>query len=257
MRPFTLILLLTLAAPPAYAWGNRGHQIVALLAERHLTADARAEVNQLLGGDSLADVSTWADAVKNERPETKPWHFADIPLAEDDYNAGRDCANDDCIVAAIARFRTVLADENGDQRERAEALRFIVHFVGDMHQPLHCADNNDRGGNDVKVRLLGNDANLHQVWDSRLIDRAGRADNAAYVAHLETLAGEDELDALAEGTVEDWANEAHDVAETHVYRFSGSRTLGRSYVRRNVPVVDAQLLRAGLRLAAVVNEALD
>jgi hypothetical protein len=257
-----MALLVFTFALNAYAWGPRGHAITATVAERHLTPAAAAQVDDLLDGQSLADVASFADDVRNGRPESAPWHFVDIPISVDTYSAARDCpaqaseVGHACVIAALDHFRAVLADTTKPRDKRAEALKFIVHFVADLHQPLHSANNNDRGGNQVQVRFLGASTNLHKVWDSALINRAKIPDNNDYADHLEEFFEEGEVQQISAGTPVDWANEAHRLAITNAYRIPPSKTLGTAYVRRNLPVVDDQLMRGGLRLARLLNETL-
>jgi hypothetical protein len=161
MRIRFVFALLTLASPQqAFAWGQEGHSIVAEIAERRLDIDTVNKVRVLLGGNvSMASVSSWADDFRSSHPETAGWHFVDIPLDKTAYDPTRDCNPDkgDCIIHAIARFKSVLGDCSKSLAERSEALRFLIHFVGDIHQPLHdetrygADGKDDRGGNDVQV----------------------------------------------------------------------------------------------------------
>src|ERR1700731_4481412 len=155
-----LLLLLVLGLPArALAWGSEGHRIVAEIAEQYLEPATARQVRELLAienATTLAQVSTWADEIRPQRRETARWHFVDIPIHPPPgtpaaYDPGRDCPGNDCVVAAIERFAAVLRDKTAAPRERLEALKLVVHFVGDAHQPLHCADNNDRGGNAIHV----------------------------------------------------------------------------------------------------------
>jgi hypothetical protein len=234
------------------AWGTTGHQIIAELAQRRLSAAARAQVTTLLHGATLASVASWADDVRSSRPETARWHFVDIPREASRYDAARDCAPEaqgDCVIAAIERFRQVLADRRRPESERAEALKFLVHFVGDLHQPLHSIDDHDRGGNGVPVTLFGQPTNLHAVWDSGLIAHTGLG-VAEYVARLEAS------DVDASGTPISWAEEAHRAAVDHAYVIPADRRLDEPYYDANRPVVDLQLARGGARLARLLNETL-
>ena len=152
-----LITALLLLPSLAFAWGPEGHAIIAQIAEDRLAPAARQQVDQLLDGDSLAVVASWADEIRIHRPDTAQWHFVDIPKNANDYDPARDCRptpRGDCIIAAIDRELAILRDASADKDKRAEALKFIVHFVGDLHQPLHCADDHDRGGNDVTVKFF-------------------------------------------------------------------------------------------------------
>ncbi|MCA1594094.1 MAG: S1/P1 nuclease, partial [Acidobacteria bacterium] len=190
-NPLLCFVLLTslLASFPVRvnAWGPSGHRIVALVAMKHLTPQVRQKIETILGDETLEDVANWADAVRNERRETSGWHFVNLPRNATKFSRTRDCrdASDGepgCAVTAIEHFRDVLSGAaTGD---RAEALKFIVHFVGALHQPLHVSFKDDRGGNNIMVTFFGKKSNLHKVWDSGIIGRAGLSDED-YAAELE------------------------------------------------------------------------
>ena len=175
------ILCVSLLGPAtAWGWGREGHRIVALIAADHLTPAARAGVAELLGpnvGAAMETASTWADEIRDQRPWTKPWHYVDIELSQGGYEAARNCPGGDCVVAQILKDERIVADRRLQQPVRAEALRFLIHFVGDLHQPLHCADHHDRGGNSVSVKLGAEEMNLHAVWDTAVV--AGLGDDPA------------------------------------------------------------------------------
>jgi hypothetical protein len=246
-------------AGSAFGWGQEGHRVVASIAERHLTPQARAKAQQILNGDaSLVAVATWADDVRNIRPETKPWHFIDIPLKVSSIDPQRDCNNGDCVTAAIAHFVSVLKDASATPQAKHEALNFIVHFVGDLHQPLHCEDNNDRGGNQKQVTFFGQQANLHSTWDTLIIQRIDpNLENFADT--LDQSISPSDITQWQQGTPNDWALEAHAVAQKVGYfrlPKTGTATLGNKYYQRAFPAVDLQLQKAGIRLAYILNEAL-
>src|SRR5256885_1050309 len=176
MRRFAAFACLV-AIAPAFGWGPEGHNLVARLAAVRLTPAAAAKVAEILGpGVTLASISTWADQVRPSRTETGPWHYIDIPIDKVHLDMQRDCPKGVCVIAKIEDFEKVLAAPETPPKERKEALMFIVHFVGDMHQPLHCSDNKDKGGNGVKVDFFGKPSNLHTVWDSGLLGRLGTED---------------------------------------------------------------------------------
>lgn len=250
------ILLLTTGT--SLSWGAAGHSIVAELAERRLTAHALSEIGSLLGGrKSLASLSSWADEVQTVRPATRNWHFVNIPFEAPGYDAERDCAarpGGDCIVKAIERMRTALADRTRPKPERLEALMFLVHLVADVHQPMHCVDRGDAGGTLVTVSFFGQTTSLHSVWDVGLIERRTFY-WGEYVRLLEsTLLPEKDYRELTGGTPADWANEAHRAAVSTAYALPESLELGEPYVAAARPVLDRQLVLAGLRLARVLNE---
>jgi len=262
--PVLVAVLLALAPARPEAWGPDGHRIVARIALAHLTPRARLEIERVLAGDDFIEAANWADQVRGDRPETYNWHFVDVPYGIDEYDPARDCPQlegGDCVLAAIDRLRVVLGDPTADRLRRVEALKYLIHFVGDMHQPLHSITNADRGGNDVLVDLGGEQpSNLHAVWDRALVARRN-LDEASFAKTL--------LDQLAErptaaGPVDPraWALESHAVAEQVVYRFPEFTpgrppprpiTLDAAYWERAAPIVDQQLTRGGIRLAALLN----
>jgi hypothetical protein len=275
MRRLFAVLLL-LVCPQSFAWGVKGHQIVARFAEQELSVSTRDRVKLLLGGASLQSIANEPDAWVNARPETRPWHYVDIPTTETNYDAQRDCtegcamcAATECVIARITSFQAILADTTKPASERREALIFLTHFVGDLHQPLHTAaqffsnGSDDRGGGTVKVTWFGQTFqyedkkwSLHSVWDSGIINQTGLS-VTEYVHYLaEEQVGDRSMASIATGTVEDWANEAHQIAVDSAYDIPTTRKLGSTYQRRNEPVVDEQLLRAGARLARLIEEAL-
>lgn len=279
-------LLLTATPAPASAWGNEGHRIVARIAMQLLTPAARAEVRDLLGNDRLDNVALFADDIRNfppprTRPETKLWHFADIPLGQQYDGDARYCNRSpwgDCIVEALDRFNDVLFNDFSDfptnrleyDNSREEALKFIVHFVGDLHQPLHCADKDgDGGGNRRRVRFFNASTNLHSLWDSGILGRAMTNDGLTVVTYANRLSADltTEQRNFARSTTRvtraqiiDWANQSHAIAVRDVYtgvaqNISTTSTLGQSYFDLNRRNVDDQLKQGGVRLARILNSA--
>jgi hypothetical protein len=261
-----------LSAPSLFAWGQTGHQIVATVAARGLSPAAAKQVNVLLGGQSLADVAPLPDQWRKTDTQESGWHYVNIPKSDTAYDATRDCppqqseVGNDCAVAAIEHFKTVLADTTQSNDTRAKALTFIVHFIGDVHQPLHDADNNDEGGNKVAVTWFGaathtysGDSNpvpwnLHAVWDDAIIAHTGMSVDA-YATHL--LKGPRPANAT-KGTTIDWTNASYKLAKSHAYVIPATSPapLGPKYYARNLPTVNRQLLLAGLRLRSVLETAL-
>jgi hypothetical protein len=236
------------------------------VAEAHLTNAAKQEISDLLDAEtdprvtSLRDAAIWPDLIKGDRPETKPWHFVDIPISgrnqpNNEYNQTLDCADLECIVPKIAEFRAVLKDSNASLEARLEAMKFITHFIGDLHQPLHVADNHDKGGNDVKVKFFGKSMNLHSLWDSGIIDHAG-LDEDTFASELIDNIDPTKIASIQAGSVIDWTNVNHALAKPHVYKLPGGDVpkLGQKYYDLNADTVDEQLTKAGLRLARILNE---
>jgi hypothetical protein len=253
-------MALLLSAPaPAFAWGAQGHEIIATIAAHQLTPRARAQVARLLGSPAmLIHDSNWADEIRDQRPETGRWHYVDIPLDGRGYVAMRDCPGADCVVAQIGRARQVLVDSRRSATVRAEALRFLIHFVADLHQPLHAADDGDRGGNEVRIALQGRRTNLHQVWDTRMVEALG-PQTSRIAAEIERAVSPAQRKTWQAGTPTSWANESHDIAREKIYPMVGGRRtlrLSSGYVHAGLPVTRIQLAKAGTRLAWLLNTTL-
>ncbi len=244
------LLLIAIVSMPASAraWGCEGHQVVALLAEKHLTPRALAMTKKILadspidptlsryckegGSDPLADAATWPDDMRGLRPETAPWHYVDIPLGTTARDVEKYCdPKEGCVTRAIAQELATLRSAGADPKERADALRFLIHFVGDLHQPLHAATNNDQGGNCVPVTFFdilpqlrnpqteGYAPNLHGVWDTNILERATAGKTVDQVASeldqsfRRKIAGWQKDSA----NVDAWAWESYQLAVKNVY----------------------------------------
>ena len=277
---FTLVL-----CAPVFAWGPEGHRVVGEIAERYLGARARAQVAELLNNDRLADgspsgrrtlgeVASWADEIKDFDwgRRRAPWHYDDVPLCADpDY--ARYCRGGRCASAQLERQIAVLGDPRARARARNEALKWVVHLMGDIHQPLHAANHADRGGNLVQVSFLGErenppygGLNLHAVWDGQMVARL-IADRGGELALVSAPIAESDRRAWERGSIPDWIAESHVLARDRVYaslpvpaacgeRISGVVALGDAYYASAAPVVDLQLRKAGVRLARVLNDVL-
>ncbi len=221
-------------------------------------------VDDLLGVDGFVTASTWADEVRFRRPETYNWHFVDIPVEATSYDVARDCkptGRGDCIVAELERARRAMVDVTLTAGQRGEALKFLIHFVGDLHQPLHVTDNHDRGGNDVQIVVFGASAatNLHALWDTALIVRRGMSESA-YANFLVQR-----VDSVETGPIDfaAWAEQTHLFGVKVAYSYQGFSSIGTPreaiaidgpYLQHTLPLVDQLLTLAAFRLALVLNE---
>jgi nuclease S1 len=266
-----------LAAVPLLAWGPQGHRLVADVAARHLTKIARENVAWLLDDASLASVASWADDIRADNAQTGFWHYVNIPRGAAGYDRGRDCPpqpgvapgsrNDrwrDCVVDRIPYFEDRLGETKLDRADRATALKFLVHFVADIHQPMH-ATAVARGANDIPVTVFGSSncnrnpnappypCNLHSVWDSLLIEHRN-LDDRGYEAALEALIAREHLEARGGGTPAEWADESQKLAEAALV--APDTDIDEAYYRREIAVVDRRLALGGVRLAAVLDRIL-
>lgn len=251
-----------LAAAPVLAWGEKGHRIVGDLAQRQLHPAAQAEVARLLAGEpepTLAGVSKWADEVRANDPgrgkASAPWHYVNYPRNDCLYSPPRDCPGGNCAIAAINRFFLALADKKRSDHERREALKFLVHFVGDLHQPLHNGYKDDRGGNEYQIHYAGRGMDLHDVWDWLILD----ATALPAPAHADRLWRRPPLPAdptrRSDRPAVDWSRESCElVQQGDIY--PRGHAIGRDYLDRQRPLAETRLRQAGARLAAMLNYAL-
>jgi len=248
---------------PALAWGKTGHRVVAKIADSQLSGLARAHIRELIGVESLDEASTWPDEMRSDpapfwQKTSTPWHYVTLNGLTYDHAPSEGDA-----LEAIERFRAVLMDPKASRADKQLALRFIIHLVGDLHQPLHVGKCCDRGGNEVKVRYFGKESNLHAVWDSALVDDQ-QLSFTEYAERLERhISAQDVIDWWTVRP-KDWIDESARIRET-VYpdlpppSSNGEATpaplpdLSYPYVYKFTPVVNQRLSQAGVRLAAYLN----
>jgi len=268
------------ALPGAVAWGAEGHETIAYVAQNFVTADVASKTKALLNdtsGDWLANVASWADEYRETSAGSwsEPLHFIDAqdnPPSSCSVDFNRDCGDSGCVVSAIVNYTARVTNASLGADQTGEALKFIVHFVGDVHQPLH-DENLETGGNDIDVTFDGDDTNLHAVWDTNMIEKYA---GSSTLAHAKTFAssltqqiktgnfstvaktwtqGMDVDQAQTSGM--DWASDANKYVCSNVMPNGvsplESGDLGGAYYNTNMPVVDELLARAGYRLAAWLN----
>ena len=306
---FVLMAIAFLFCPASVrAWGCKGHQTIAFIAEKNLTPEARRFVEKLLREnpvdpqlnpycgpqmDLLAAASTWPDDIRRQRTNTGPWHYINIPRGVANLDLREYCGDRGCVTAAIAEQLAVLKDKSAESSRRAEALRFVVHFIGDLHMPLHASDNNDLGGNCVPIEYFSakptehNNSfspNLHSIWDTAILERDTQGTDAAQLAYRlqERFAPKTDAWRKAGIHVADWAWESHELAESVAYGELqpkippetpvamktcsdadniGARmlalhvALGDAYQSKAAPIVQERLAQAGVRLAMILNDA--
>lgn len=260
MRPRTLVpglalalLLAMLPAPAAQAWGPTGHRAIGLLAERYISPRARAGLVEILGTESIAEASTWADFMRSSpepfwRFQAGPWHFVTVPDGRTWEEVGPPPQGD--AITALRQFAATVRNPEAPLADRQLALRFIIHIVGDLSQPLHVGNGRDRGGNDVAVTFFGRRTNLHALWDSGIIE-------SELLSHSEWA---DWLDRrLTPDQLRDWssADPLQWVADAQAIRGrlypAGGTELGYAYVFEHLETLRAQLAKGGLRTAAYLN----
>jgi len=275
LRALAVVFALSLvAAPTVHGWGPQGHRLVAIVAEHHLTPAVRKSVQGLLGDESLAEVAVWADDYLVGNNQTSYWHYVNIPVDARAYDRDRDCPRQpgvsaggrgdawrDCVVDRVRYNQERVANRTLDRADRAIALKFLVHLIGDLHQPFH-ALGVERGGNGIRVSVFGSPTcgypdgtrfpcNLHALWDSELIAHRKLRDRE-YAAELERQIAQRRWS--ASGTAVDWAMESHALAKAALLPERGEAN--EAYYRAQIARIDERLARGGLRLARALNDAL-
>lgn len=264
MPALVIAALLTVSTPGA--WGEHGHRIICGIAWQRLTPAARLMVERIRAadpapGESFAASCLWADEVRRTtHRETEAYHYINIPPGSSGVDLARDCADTRrrCAPWAIRHYALALLDSARSGVERAEALKFLAHFVGDIHQPLHAGRAEDRGGNTIFVDFFGereadgDSLNLHWVWDTWILRRAGVVwpDSAA------ALDGEITPVLLAEWQTTDvltWVNESYRLDETLVYALPPDKRIDAAYFEAASAAARLGLKRAGARLAYLLN----
>ena len=255
-----LALLACLLMPMgARAWSADGHRIVAHLAAAELTPAARAQVARLLAGEAdptLPGIAAWADRLRDDDPArgkaTAPWHYVDFG-GRCAFDPATTCKDGDCVIGAINRNYLVLSDTRRPLAARREALKFLVHFVGDVHQPLHASPRADKGGNDYQVNWQGKGSNLHRVWDRTILDARG-LDPATYALSLRSSAADDAT-LRSQTPAVDWALESCRLVASGRLD-PPRRVLDQAYLDASRPLAEQRVVQAGHRLAAMLNHVL-
>ena len=236
-------------------WGKNGHRATGKIAEKHLTRKAKKCIDKILKGQSLAFVSTYADEIKSDKNFNKyySWHYVNMDLDETYEEAEKNPKGD--LVTGINTCIKVLKDKKSTEEEKNFHLKMLVHFVGDLHQPLHIGRKEDKGANDIQVQWFGKGTNLHSLWDSKLIDDwemsyIELADNADDLSKKQ-------IQAIEKGTVVEWVNEVHKLTNKVYNSVKKGENLRYKYSYNHFGTVRSQLQRGGIRLAKILNEIYD
>lgn len=273
-----LALAMSVLATPALAWGGFGHRTVASIAMENVTPHTRAEIRRLLRHApelatpecpirSIEDAAVWADCLRKDGARwayTQPWHYQNIEIGKP-FDIRAKCSYGNCVSAQVTRQAMLLADRRLSADRRMEALAFLVHFVGDLHQPLHVGENGDLGGNKVKADYgIATGLNLHWIWDGPEAERAISAAVPPLVRHYSDA----EKARLATGLVEDWAQESWEASRSFIYPEAFGANIPpagtdadkvewtNAAIEAGIPIVQERIQRAGLRLAQMLDEAL-
>ena len=251
-----LLLSLALAATiasPAFAWGKTGHRVVAAVADQYLTDEAAAAVEEILGPESMAEASDWPDFMRSDpapfwRRESSPWHYVTIP--EGEKYADITPPPEGNAITALEHFRAIVLDESQPLEQRQLALRFIIHLVGDLQQPLHAGNGTDRGANLFTCYFFEELTNLHEVWDELLINN----EELSYTEWTDWLTSKitaEDILVWSAATPGQWADESAAIRD-QIY--PDSQILSYNYVYKTRGFLRQQLSKGGVRLAAYLNE---
>ena len=253
---FPLIILalgMVVCSPDCRAWGQKGHDVTCAVARKHLKKKARKKIDRVLDGQSIVYWSNWLDNASHtpEYAYTKTWHYKNIDADETYENAVLNPDGD--VLTAIQAQIAALKSGTLDKEAEALALKMLVHLMGDLHCPMHMGHKSDRGGNRWQVQFFGNGKNLHGIWDSDILESAHKWTFSEWVEEIDT-GGKSEYSEIVKGGPEDWGKETYMLA-TQIYEQTpvGSK-LSYDDVARWAPVIERQLRKGGLRLAAVLND---
>ena len=254
MKRFPAIAIIALAIT-LISWGHKAHKIIALIAENHLTQNTKQLVSGFLNNQRMADVSSWADEVKSEPQykHTAPWHFVELPsgLSYNQFRGAIKSQHQPNVYSAIMECEKQLADKTTTSDKKQEALKFLIHLIGDAHQPMHVSRAEDRNGNDIHVKYSGEETNLHALWDSRLIDHEVGSDGQTSRAY----------DTASPAQVAKWQNddpmiwlwESYQISERLYAEAAANNNPGQDYYQSHIGIIHQRVEQAGIRLAGVLN----
>ena len=233
-------------------WGATGHRTIGKIAVDYLNGKTKRKIAEVLDGQSLALVSTFGDDIKSDKRyrEFYTWHYVNMPFGVKYEDSEKNPDGD--LVTGINKCKEIILDENSSKEDKAFYLKLLVHFMGDLHQPMHVGRAEDKGGNTVQVQWFDNGTNLHTVWDTKMIEHY----NMTYteLAENSDKISKEQVKFLQTGTIEDWVNET----QTFAIKAYGSVEIGENlrynYMYDNFGIVRSQLQKGGIRLAKVLNE---
>ena len=254
MRRIVTLIMAVLIPAMAFAWGAKGHDIVAYVAEKNISKKTLRKVEQVLGGHSMVYVANWMDNASHteEYAYTKTWHYVNVDPEEGSYRNATKEKKGDVVVAVDTIVANLKSGELAPEEECAQ-LMMLIHLVGDMHCPMHAGHKSDRGGNGTKVKYFGSQKKLHSVWDSDIIESAHRWSHTEWQLQIDR-ATRKQKKAIMQGTPVGWIEECVALAADVYARSTTGENLSYDYVAHYAPVLEEQLLKAGVRLAAILDD---
>lgn len=245
------VIFLAISLGDAHGWGPQGHRVIGYVAELNLASETKNIIVQEFNINHLADVANWADKIRQKNEEEKPWHYTNIKEGEWTYEAARDCSNGNCVTEKIKEFAAVLKNIENPLNKRKDALKYLVHFVGDVHQPLHLGNQKDRGGGKIRLFYSGKNVNLHYLWDGGLIDWE-KESLLEYAMRLNMRLLDSEKSEWLSSNISGWANESRYLALKYAYSIE-KMDLSKQYLSRSREILDQRMIQAGVRLAGLLN----
>lgn len=253
-RLWLVIIFLATNFDNAHGWGPQGHRTIGYIAEFNLASETKKYILEEFNINNLADVANWADKIKQKRRHESPWHYTNVKAGEWTYEEARDCSNGNCVTEKIKEFIAVLANIENSLKIRKDALKYLVHFVGDVHQPLHLGNRKDRGGGRIRLSYLGRKVNLHYLWDGGLINwREGSL--LEYAKRLNIKLVDSEKIEWLNSDINEWTNESRSLALKYAYPLENME-LSKEYLSRSREILDQRMIQAGVRLAGLLNQLL-
>jgi len=233
-------------------WGATGHRTIGEIADANLKGKTKRKISEILDGQSLALVSTFGDDIKSDKRynDFNTWHYVNMPFDVDYQHSEKNPEGD--LVTAIEKCKSVILDENASKEDKAFYLKLLVHFIGDLHQPMHVGRKEDKGGNTIQVQWFGSGTNLHSVWDSKMIDSFDMS--YTELASNTSEISKEQVVELQKGTIVDWVNDTHIYAKKVYDSVETGENLRYDYMYQYFSLTQSQLQKGGIRLAKVLNE---
>lgn len=257
MKKSLIIVIALLSYLPSFGWGQKGHDVVAYIAECNLTPEVYQKVVKKLGGHSLVYHANWLDnaSYSDQYRYTKTWHYANVDEGYTYDTMPKNEKGD--VVTAINGIIAEMKSGKLSAEQESVRLRMLIHLVGDIHCPMHAGHLSDRGGNGVMVKFFNKDTKLHSLWDTALVEAAHKWSYTEWEQQLNRYCAAERKAELSKGTATDWLNESHAIA-TEIYKATPEKSkVSYDYIAYYAPVIEKRLLSGGLRLARILNELYD
>jgi hypothetical protein len=256
---FVLVVTALLISTIAFCWGALGHRVIGEIAQQHLSKKAKKELKKLIGRETLAWWSNWPDFIRSDSTwnHTSTWHYVDLPghMPKDSFITGLKKLPGKTLYTQIPEMLAQLKNKSLPNEQRRTALFFLIHFIGDLHQPLHVGRHDDAGGNRITVYWFGDKTNLHTLWDSKLVDF--QQYSYTEYARLLDIASDNQVHDWQSSSLDDWFYESHVLSDTIYDATPAESKLSYNYNFQFQQLFNQQLLKGGIRLAGLLNEAFE